>query len=84
MEQCRSQLQAHPLPVCQGTPQPQPAPQWVVKPSFVQYFCIKLLKNKTVAMICAVEMKVFFFFLKKKASEAAGFTILTATGRSGK
>jgi len=38
----------------------------VVKPSFVQYFCIKLLKNKTVAMICAVEMKVFFFFFKKK------------------
>jgi len=41
----------------------------VVKPSFVQYFCIKLLKNKTknlVAMICAVEMKVFFFFKKKK------------------
>lgn len=58
-------------------------------PNSVQYFCIKLrqTKKKTqlylVAIISAVEMKRGKKG-KKKGSEAAEFTILTATGRHGK
>lgn len=80
-----------------GSLQPQPHRGGHSHPNSVQYFCIKLRpkkkKQKTnqqktpylVAIISAVEMKGGGKTKKnKKGNEAAEFTILTATGRSGK